>query len=466
MTKRVAQVSQEAEAAVLGAILLVPDNLYDHEITDKLQPADFGVRRHQAIYAAILACEADGRPYHDLVVLADELERRGDLVRSGGREYLSALLTAPGEEQSLSTHIDIVREKSILRNVALVGQELIAESTKVDADGEHVLEAAESAVFRLGDRSQVHRFMPMSEAVPKVVDALKTSRGARLLGVPTGFKSIDDMTAGLQPGQLVIVAARPGMGKTSIALQMARHMAETSGDYAAIASYEMGRDELLQRMLSTSVGLSLSEIRMGALNEEQETAVVKALDTMRGLPMLIEEMPPPTAPGLRSLLRRTARRYPLSVIVIDYLQLMSGTTNKETRTQEITEVTRTLKLLARELEVPVIALSQLNRAVENRASDQWRPRLSDLRESGSVEQDADIVMFITREVVYNPYAGAEDAELIIAKQRSGATGIVNMRFVGKCTRFEDRGLQRPGEGKGGQPVQRKNNGGALNNAPY
>ncbi len=471
-SRRETQISQEAEAAVLGSILLVPDNLYEHEITDRLVVEDFGVWRHQAVFEAILTCESKGVPFHDLVVLGAELERQNNLKKIGGPEFLESLLTSPGEERSIGAHLDIIHEKSVLRRIAQAGSAMLTESTKPGAEADVVLEGAETAVFGLGEHRQIHRFVSLRESVPELIEELANTRGARLLGTPSGFDSLDDLTSGFQPGQLVIVAARPGMGKTSLSLQIAKNVAKTSEKHVAFASYEMGRLELMQRILSTATGLSIGEIRMGGMSTGQERAIVEEVEQMSALPLLIEEMPPPTISGLRSLLRRQARRTPLSMVVVDYIQLMSGSSSRENRTQELTEITRSLKLLARELEIPIVALSQLNRNVEQRENK--RPRLGDLRESGSIEQDADIVMFLYRESIYNAIADPHAAELIVAKQRSGATGSINMKFTGRCTRFEDKGAASGGSviapnsgGSGGLvPHRPPRNSNQSNESPF
>src|SRR5690606_31211014 len=332
---------------------------------------------------------------------------------------------------AVTSYAQIVAQHAVLRKVAEAGRQIVEAAVAADADASETLEMAEQTIFSIGEGKTGHRYVTMEEAVPQMLADMAEGRTAKLLGVPTGFPTLDDMTAGFQPGQLIVVAARPGMGKSALALHMARRIAESTGDPVVFESYEMSVPELTIRILSTMTGIGLMNLRRGLIPSDAEHDIAQAVPRMRQLATLKDGHPPHTTPGLRHVLRRQARRTPLSAIFVDYLQLIAGS-RTENRTQEIAEISRSLKLLARELEVPIIALSQLNRSLEARADK--RPMLADLRDSGSVEQDADAVLFVYRDHYYNPAAEPDIAELIVAKQRNGPTGVVKLRWEGATTR--------------------------------
>lgn len=438
-TRRSAQFSPEAEAAVLGSLLVVPENIYEYELTEILAPEDFADRRHRAVYAAILACESENKPYWDLVVLADELTRQGTLAKIGGREFVESLLTAPGEASSIKAHIDIVVEKSLLRRISGAGQKMVDAASAHDAVAAEVLEEAESTVFALGERGERDKFVYMTEAMRTYLEEEERVRGKEVVGLSTGFPTLDKVTSGFQPGQLILLAGRPGMGKSSAGLQIARHVAETGGDHVLFVSYEMTRLELLTRMISMAVGVSAKDLRTGRFSAEVGRELALERQRLTQLPLGIHDRPPSTIAGMRSALRREVRKRPVSMVVIDYVQLMAGS-RTENRNQEVTEISRGLKLLAQELGIPFLALAQLNRGVEVRGTDRYRPRLSDLRDSGSLEQDADTVLFVNRPVLIQPSYDPKYSEIIVAKQRAGEAGVViECEFEGQFTRFKDRG---------------------------
>lgn len=433
MARRSPHVDPVAEAALIGAVLLIPTAYYD--VSDLVDASDFSDRRHRLCWEAIEALEANSQPY-DIVTLAGELERRGKLDAIGGREFIESLIAAVGDVSAVTSYAQIVAQHAVLRKVAEAGRQIVEAAVAADADASETLEMAEQTIFSIGEGKTGHRYVTMEEAVPQMLADMAEGRTAKLLGVSTGFPTLDDMTAGFQPGQLIVVAARPGMGKSALALHMARRIAESTGDPVVFESYEMSVPELTTRILSTMTGIGLMNLRRGLIPSDAEHDIAQAVERMRQLPILMDDQPPQTISGLRSVLRRQARRTPLSAIFIDYLQLIAGS-RTENRTQEIAEISRSLKLLARELEVPVIALSQLNRSLEARADK--RPMLADLRDSGSVEQDADAVLFVYRDHYYNPAAEPDIAELIVAKQRNGPTGVVKLRWEGETTRFADLG---------------------------
>jgi len=465
---RSAHVDLQAEAAVLGAILLVGDTFYD--ISDILRPEDFASRQHQEIFAAMVECGAEGMPF-DVITVGDVLRRRKTLDKAGGREYLEQLTLATGDVENAQVYAKLVAEKALLRNLARTGQEITRTALAVDAVAENVLEEAESQIYRLGDRREAHRYVEMPEAVAELMAELAEARTSTLVGHTTGLATLDDMTMGLQGGQLVLLAARPSIGKSALALSIARTVAETSGEYVIFESYEMGRTELMMRMLSSATGLSMTQLRIHDFPPEAEADITKHATRLQSIPMLIDDNPPRTISGLRTALRREARRRPIAMVVIDYLQLIEGE-RRENRNTEVSEVSRTLKLLAREFDIPILALSQLNRAVENRGG---RPTLADLRDSGSLEQDADVVLFISRDPNAVSVNGKSPAELIIAKQRNGPIGVIEVEFDGAVGRWKDKGRTQtthtpppPSQGSGqggngmfGGPSRGHGNGGGA-----
>lgn len=431
--RRRVHVDQAAEAALLGCVLSVPETFLD--VVDTITSDDFGVAAHRHIWEAIVSVEAQAQPI-DQITVAAELERQKALKKAGGRDYLASLAGGVEEAGSAVAYAGIVAEKATLRRVAHAGSRITQAALASDAVAADVVDFAESAVLELGEQRTGHRYQSMPEAVSQMMREMAERRGSDLLGISTGFQSLDRMTGGFQKGQLITLAARPGQGKSALSLAIARYAAETTGEVVVLESYEMSNSELMLRMLSNITGLPMQDLMRGNIPPQAERDVSLATERMIRLSLLVDDKPPATIAGLRSALRRQARRSPLGLVVVDYLQLISGT-RTENRTQEVSEITRTLKLLAQELEVPILALSQLSRAVEQRADR--RPTLSDLRESGSIEQDSDIVIFIAREHTWNPAADPGAAELIVAKQRNGPTGTINMRWNGQAARFIDEG---------------------------
>ncbi len=430
-------VDADAERAVLAAVLMSP-GAFD-EISGVLVPEDFGDERYQTVFSAMLSLDATGRPI-DAVTVVDELRRAKKLSKVGGEEVVLALHQTAGDVLNVLAHADIVAEKSMLRRVVEAARSMAGAAVAPMAEARDVVAYAEEQVFAVSHNRMKSHVAPMAEAVPKLLAEVAKGRQQLLLGHSTGFPELDRLTGGLQAGQLVIVAARPGAGKSSFALQVARHIAETTGMLVPFLSYEMSQDELLFRMLASSLGYDMTKLRSGELLPGMDRDLSVQAERMAALQMLIDDNPPPAIAGVRSHLRRMARRGQIGAIVIDYLQLMDGDRRSRdaNRAEEVSEVTRGLKRLAMELGVPVIALSQLNRQLENRPNK--RPQLSDLRESGSLEQDASLVLFIYRDSLYNSAADPRSAELIIGKQRNGASGVsVPLEFHGPSTRFTPAG---------------------------
>lgn len=426
-----------AEEALVAAVLTDPA-CFD-EVSERVDPSDFATPVYRDLWTAIVAADGAGRPI-DLVTVADELDRAGRLGRLGGLEGLRVLRErAADHPDHVEVYARLVADRALRRRVTAAGRDIVAYATRDADSGADALAAAEAAILGLGGGDHQQGPTPIAQAVPELLATLARSRDRLLLGYPTGFRDLDRITGGIQRGQLIVVAARPGMGKSGFALGLARSVAESSGDMVAMVSYEMDTSELLIRLLSSAMGVPHRDLRNGTIPQEAETSLARHAQRLAALPIVIDDRPPVTITGLRSAMRRLARRGPLAVIIVDYLQLMGGDrfVGGQNRTAEVSEISRGLKLLARELDVAVVALSQLNRLVEQRPNK--RPVLSDLRESGSIEQDADTVWMLYRDHVYHPESDPAAAELIVTKQRQGALGTVHLRFDGALgARFSDQ----------------------------
>jgi replicative DNA helicase len=430
-------VDGDAERAVLAAVLASPAAFDD--VIGIISAGDFGDRQCAAVWRAMLALEASGRPI-DAVTVTEELRLSRMLQKAGGEQVIIALAQTAGDIANVVAHAQIVAGKALLRRAVEAGKSIAQSAMQPDADPKMVVEAAEQAAYGISHQNSSAEFVTMTEAVPRLLDELAKGRSRLLLGHSTGFSELDAGSGGLQGGQLIIVAARPGMGKSSFALQIARHIAETSGLLVPFLSYEMSEQELTLRMLAGAMDYDMGKLRSGDLPPGSDRDVAVHLERMAAVPLLIDDNPPPSIGAVRSKLRRLTRRGQIGAIVIDYLQLMDGDRRSRdaTRAEEVSEVTRGLKRLASELDVPIIALSQLNRQLEQRGSK--RPQLSDLRDSGSLEQDASLVLFIYRESLYNSAADPKSAELIIGKQRNGRSGVsIPLTFNGPSTRFSSAG---------------------------
>jgi len=436
--------SVEAEQSVLGGLLL--ENNAWERVADLIGEADFYRADHRAIWRQIVRLIEENKPA-DVVTVAESLESLGKLDDTGGLSYLAALAQNTPSAANIRRYAEIVRERSVLRKLAEVGSG-IAESAYNPAgrNATQILDEAEAKVFEIKEAgakaTQGFLAMPplLMEVVTRIDELYNRENPNEVTGVTTGFADLDTKTSGLQPGDLIIVAGRPSMGKTAFSLNMAENVALDSNLSVAVFSMEMGASQLVMRMLGSVGRLDQHKLRTGRISEDDWPRLTHALGRLNETPMFIDESPGLTAMEVRARARRLARQCkddkPLGLIVIDYLQLMSGSGNGENRATELSDISRSLKGLAKELHVPVIALSQLNRSLEQRPNK--RPVMSDLRESGAIEQDADVILFIYRDEVYNPDSPDKGtAEIIIGKQRNGPIGTVRLTFLGEYTRFEN-----------------------------
>ncbi len=443
---RVPPHSVEAEQSVLGGLLL--DNTAWDKIADMIAEADFYRSDHRLIFRHMVKIMEQSRPA-DVITVAESLESTKDLQQIGGIPYLSALATSTPSAANIRRYAEIVRERAILRKLASVAAE-IADSafSPMGRDANQILDEAESKVFEIAEQGARGKqgFQDMPPLLTQVVERIDLlyNRGSDsdVTGVPTGFVDLDRMTSGLQPGDLVIVAGRPSMGKTSMAMNIAEHVALESKLPVGVFSMEMAGTQLVMRMLGSVGKLDQHKLRTGRLHDDDWQRLTHAVGRLNDAPMHVDETAALNPLELRARARRLHRQYKqLGLIVIDYLQLMSASTQGENRATELSEISRSMKALAKELNCPVVALSQLNRSLEQRPNK--RPVMSDLRESGAIEQDADLILFIYRDEVYNPETADKGiAEVIIGKQRNGPIGTVRLAFLGEHTRFEN--LADPG----------------------
>ncbi len=433
--------SIEAEQSVLGGLLL--DNAAFDKIADLVSENDFYRDEHRRIYRQIQKLLERNKPV-DVVTVAESLDLAGEGSETGGLAYLGELAANTPSAANIRRYAEIVRERAILRQLVTVGDEIAGSAfNPLGRDPKQLLDEAEAKVFAIAEGGFRHQsgFQHINPLLTQVVERIQElhdrDNPSDITGVPTGYHDLDAKTSGLQPGDLLIVAGRPSMGKTSLALNMAEHVAIEVGLPVAVFSMEMGGTQLAMRMLSSVGKLDAHRVRTGRLNDDEWARLSFALGKMHEAPLYIDETPALNPIDLRARARRLHRQCgKLGLIVIDYLQLMSSTGQGENRATEISEISRSLKSLAKELNVPVIALSQLNRSLEQRPNK--RPVMSDLRESGAIEQDADVIMFIYRDEVYNPDSPDKgSAEIIIGKQRNGPIGMTRLTFVGEYTRFEN-----------------------------
>jgi replicative DNA helicase len=435
---KVAPQSIEAEQAVLGGLML-DNNAWDR-IADVVSEEDFYRRDHRLIYRAIASLAAQGNPC-DVVTLSEWLSKQGVLEDAGGLAYLGTLAKNVPSSANIKAYADIVRERSVLRQLITVGNEISNSAYQTEGRStEELLDQAESEVFRIAEQGARGKqgFVAIRNLLTKAVDRIETlfQQDNPITGVPTGWADFDEKTSGLQPSDLIIVAGRPSMGKTSFAMNMAENAAIQSKLPTLVFSMEMPGEQLAMRMFSSLGRIDQHKLRTGKLEDEDWPRLTSAVSILSEAPMFIDDTPALTPNEVRARARRMSREHGLGLIVIDYLQLMQVHGTKENRTNEISEISRSLKALAKELNVPVVALSQLNRSLEQRPDK--RPVMSDLRESGAIEQDADVIVFIYRDEVYNedsPDKGT--AEILIRKQRNGPIGMSRLTFLGQYTRFEN-----------------------------
>lgn len=432
----------EAEQAVLGGLMLSPDS-WD-KIADKLVEQDFYRHDHQLIYRAIGELQNKSMP-PDAVTLGEWFESQGIAELVGGSGYILELANNTPSAANITAYAEIVREKAVLRQLIEAGTEIANDGFLPEGRStQEILEGAEQKVFRIAEAGARGRkgFTAMRSAVKEAFAQLQfryENRG-QVTGVPTGFTDFDNMTTGLQPSDLIILAARPSMGKTALALNMAEYCALKTKKAVAVFSMEMSASQLAFRLISSLGRINQQHLRTGDLADEEWPRVTSAITLLSEAKIFIDDTPALSPVELRSRARRLKREHDLGLIVIDYLQLMTVPGNKENRATEISEISRSLKALAKELNVPVIALSQLNRSLEQRTDK--RPMMADLRESGAIEQDADLILFIYRDEYYNKESPDKGlAEIIIGKQRNGPTGMVKLTFLGQYTKFENHANQ-------------------------
>jgi len=425
----------EAEQSVLGSIMIENDAI--NRAVEFIAPEDFYRESHRRIFSAMLEISEKGEPI-DLITLSNTLKTAGALEDVGGAAYLSFLVDSIPTAANCATYARIIREKSILRRLIQGATEIVTRGYEATDDVEQFLDHSEKIVFDIAQKRIKQGFVAMKDIVKqsfKNIEILSEKREV-VTGVPTGFIELDRMTAGLQPSDLIIVAGRPSMGKTAFALCIVAHAALHRKIPCAIFSLEMSKEQLAQRMLCMEARIDASKIRGGFLTDSDWPKLTQTCGDLSDAPIFVDDTPAMNILEMRAKARRLQKEHGLGLIVVDYLQLMRGVHATDSREREISEISRSLKALAKELSVPIIALSQLNRMVENRKPP--KPILADLRESGAIEQDADLILFLFREEVYDrDTVNKGIAEVIIGKQRNGPIGDVRVAFLGPFTRFEN-----------------------------
>ncbi len=430
---RVPPQNAEAERSVLGSMLL--DKEVIPIVTELLRNDDFYREDNKEIYEAILDLFDHGEPI-DLITVSDQLKTRGSLEKAGGLEYLAALADAVPTTSNVKYYAGIVEEKSVLRKLIKASSEIIEMGYGEADEASYVLDKAERNIFDVLQKRNTRGFTHIKDVLVdtfNMLEKLYNNKG-KFTGVPTGFTDLDEYTSGFQKSDLILIAGRPSMGKTALALNIAQYAAVHYKIPVAVFSLEMSKEQLVTRMLCSEVMIDSQRMRTGRLDDEDWKKIAISLGPLSEAPVYIDDSAGITITEIRAKSRRLKLEKNLGLVIIDYLQLMQGGGRSENRQQEISEITRSLKILAKEINVPVITLSQLSRAPETRT--EHRPVLSDLRESGAIEQDADIVMFIYRDELYNPDTDKKGiAELIIAKHRNGSTGTVELKWLGEYTKF-------------------------------
>ncbi len=436
LNPRLAPQDLEAERSVLGGVLLTNEALFD--IVEIVKVDDYYREPHRKIFAAMQDLSIRNEPI-DVITLGDELRRKGELEAIGGPAYLASLDASVPATANLSRYAKIVRDKALARRLIEAAHTIAREGYDQIGSVDDLLDSAEQKIFDVTEKKQSSNFVLLGPTVKKVFQNLEAlyEKQADITGVPTGFAALDQMTSGFQPGDLIIVAGRPSMGKTSLVMNMAGHVAIEQHLPVAVFSLEMSVDSLTARLFASEARVDGQRLRTGKLLDSDWPKLARAADRLFRAPMYIDDTAGISALDMRAKCRRLkAKHSNLSLIVVDYLQLMRGRSDNDNREQELSDISRSLKALAKEIGVPVIALSQLNRSLERR--EDKRPQLSDLRESGAIEQDADIICFIYRDEVYNKESADKGvAEIIIGKQRNGPTGTARVAFLRDYTRFEN-----------------------------
>ncbi|MEY3587027.1 replicative DNA helicase [Aquiluna borgnonia] len=430
---RVAPHNLDAEQSTLGGMLLSQEAVA--EVFEAVSGVDFYAPKHELIFNAILSLFGKGEPT-DVIAVSDELNKQGNLLKAGGADYLHSLTSYVPTAANASYYAKIVADKAILRRLIEAGTRIAQSGYDSQGEVEDLVNQAQSEIYRVSSMSSKEDYVPLSDSIEAAIHEIEGAqkRGGELTGVPTGFSDLDAYTHGLHPGQLVIVAARPAVGKSTFALDLARNASVKHNKATIFFSLEMGRAEIAMRLMSAESSIYLQSMRKGTVTDADWTKLAAVRGRINDAPLYIDDSPNMSLVEIRAKCRRLAQQVDLKMVVIDYIQLMSSGKKVESRQQEVSEFSRALKLLAKELNIPVVALSQLNRQAEQ-AKDK-RPELSHLRESGSLEQDADVVVLLHREGIYekdHPRAG--EADLILAKQRNGPTGTVTVAFHGQYSRF-------------------------------
>ncbi len=447
--------SNEAEQAVLGAMLLDQDAAL--KAVELLDDTMFYREGHRVLFRAMVALVERGDVI-DPVTLRDELERRGDLERAGGLEYVGVLIDVVPTAANVEYHARIARDKAVLRRLVEAATGIIQDVYEGRAPAGEVLDNAEHRVFQVAQFRRSEEFTRLKELIWPTMERIEQLQGGAgsVTGVPSGFVDLDRLTAGFQKGDLVIIAARPSMGKTALVLNIVQHAAIEHSVGVAIFSIEMSKDQLVQRLLCSEGLVDAQRLRRGQLRDDDFPKLARAAGLLGTAPVWIDDTAGLSPLAMRSKARRLKVEHDIGMVVVDYLQLMQGPSDAENRQQEISYISRSLKALAKELNVPVVALSQLSRAPEQRGGDHRRPQLSDLRESGAIEQDADVVCFIYRQEFYDGPTDPKTnesieglAELIVSKQRNGPTGTVRMFFKKEFTRFDNYSPREAPVGAGG-----------------
>jgi replicative DNA helicase len=436
----------EAERACLGSMLLDREAI---EIAiDILKGDDFYSSQHRTIFNAIVSLYGQATPV-DSVTIIDYLKSHGEIEKAGGVLHTSSLMDEVPTSANIEYYAKIVEQKSLLRKLISAASSIIALGYNADTDAFETIDEAEKLIFDVTERNLSRGYYPMNEIIKDSIIAIEKlyHRGDVYTGIPTGYKEFDDLTSGFQRSEFIVIAARPSVGKTALALNIAQEMGIRQKKKVALFSLEMSKEALVQRMLCSEARIDSQRLRKGFLETDKWAPLTTAAGKLADASIFIDETPAISDMQLRAKARRIQSRHGLDILFVDYLQLMTTLRRRnEGRTQEITEISRSLKALARELKMPIVALSQLSRAVESRGKDK-RPILSDLRESGAIEQDADMVVFLYRDELYNPNTPDKNiAEVIIQKQRNGPTGSLKLRFSKEFTRFDN--LERYDQGGG------------------
>ena len=425
----------DAEQSVLGSMLISKDAIAD--VNEQIGGGDFYRPAHEMIYDTIVDLYGRGEPA-DPVTVSAELNRRGELVRVGGAPYIHTLSASVPIAANAGYYAEIVREKAILRRLVEAGTKIAQMGYAGEGQVEETVNQAQAEIYSITETKSSEDYVPLSDIMEATLDEIEaiSSRDGGMNGVPTGFAELDELTNGLQAGQMVIVAARPAMGKSTLGLDLCRSASIHNNMTSCIFSLEMTKSEITMRLLSAEARIPLNHLRNGPMSDDDWAKLAPKMSEVSGAPMFIDDSPNMTMMEIRAKARRLKQRHDLKLIVIDYLQLMSSGKKVESRQLEVSEFSRQIKLLAKELEIPIVALSQLNRGPEQRGDK--RPMMSDLRESGSLEQDADMVILLHREDIYEPNGDRQgEADFIVAKHRNGPTKTIAVAFHGHYSRFQD-----------------------------